>query len=332
MKPKLYIFLAILVSFTAPAQAAVFKIATIAPDGSSWMKNMRAGGAEVEKRTQGRVTFKFYPGGVMGSDKSVLRKIRIRQLQGGAVTIGSMTHIYPDIQIYSLPLLFRSLQEVDYVRKRIDRQLTQGLEKKGFVNFGFAEGGFAYLMSNKPVRSIQDLTTEKVWVPSGDQMSLTVFRNAKISPVPLQMADVMTGLQTGLINTITSPSMAAIALQWYTRVKYLTDTPLSYTAGILIIDRKAFYKISPRDQKLVREVMTKTYIKMNKQNRIDNRKARSVLQGQGIKFITLSAKARQSWQIVAERSQQELAKKGQFNPATLKKILDLLAIYRKKGK
>lgn len=332
MKPRIYIFLAILVFFITPTQAAVLKIATLAPDGTSWMKNMRAGAAEVEKRTQGRVKFKFYPGGVMGSDKSVLRKIRIRQLQGGAVTIGSMTHIYPDIQIYSLPMLFRSLREVDYVRKRIDPQLMQGLEKKGFVNFGFAEGGFAYLMSNKPVRSIQDLTTEKVWVPSGDQMSLTVFKNAKISPVPLQIADVMTGLQTGLINTITTPSMAAIALQWYTRVKYLTDAPLSYTAGILIIERKAFYKLSPRDQRLVRQIMTKTYIKMNRQNRIDNHKARSVLQGQGIKFIKLSPKARESWQIVAVRSRQELAKKGQFNPATLKKIMGLLATYRKKGK
>ena len=332
MKSRIYIFLAILVLFATPTQAAVFKIATIAPDGSSWMKNMRAGAAEVERHTQGRVKFKFYPGGVMGSDRSVLRKIRIRQLQGGAVTVGSVAHAYPDIQIYSLPLLFRSLKEVDYVRKRIDPQLTQGLERKGFVNFGFAEGGFAYLMSNKPVRSIQDLNTEKVWVPSGDQMSLTVFRNAGISPVPLQLADVMTGLQTGLINTITAPSMAAIALQWYTRVKYLTDAPLSYTAGILIIDRKAFNKLSPGDRKMVRNIMTKTYIKMNRKNRVDNHKARSVLQGQGIKFIKPSAKAMESWRIVAERSQQELAKKGQFNPATLKRIKGLLAVYRKKGK
>ncbi|GMQ92182.1 MAG: TRAP transporter substrate-binding protein [Gammaproteobacteria bacterium] len=332
MKSKIYIFLAILVLFATSTQAAVFKIATIAPDGSSWMKNMRAGAAEVEKHTQGRVKFKFYPGGVMGSDRSVLRKIRIRQLQGGAVTVGSVAHVYPDIQIYSLPLLFRSLKEIDYVRKRIDPQLIKGLERKGFVNFGFAEGGFAYLMSNKPVRSIQDLNTEKVWVPSGDQMGLTVFRNAGISPVPLQLADVMTGLQTGLINTITAPSMAAIALQWYTRVKYLTDAPLSYTAGILIIDRKAFNKLSPGDRKMVRNIMTKTYIKMNRQNRIDNQKARSVLQGQGIKFIKPSAKAMESWRIVAKRSQQELAKKGQFNPSTLKKILGLLATYRKKGK
>ena len=123
-----FVLVPILIVLLTPAYARVIKIATISPDGTLWMQEMRAGASEIKKRTQGRVVIKFYPGGVMGSDSNVLRKIRIGQLQGGAVTTGGLSGIDPDVDIYGLPYLFSSLEQVDFVRQRMDESLIKGLE------------------------------------------------------------------------------------------------------------------------------------------------------------------------------------------------------------
>jgi TRAP-type C4-dicarboxylate transport system substrate-binding protein len=132
------------------ASAAELKIATIAPDGSFWMTEVRKGADEIATRTSSRVTFRLYPGGTMGNDQAVLRKMRIGQLHGGAILAGSLAAIDPDVQIYSLPLVFRSYDEVDYVRQRMDQQVVGRLAAQGYVSFGMIEGGFAYLMSQNP--------------------------------------------------------------------------------------------------------------------------------------------------------------------------------------
>lgn len=209
------------------------------------MQKMQAGANEIHRKTDNRVRFKFFGGGIMGNDDAVLRKIRIGQLHGGAVTAGSLSHLYGDGIIYGLPMKFKSLQEIDRVRKKMDPMLMEGFEKSGFVTFGMAEGGFAYLMSNNPIRTTEDLGTHKVWIPGNDLITAAVLKRVGINPIPLPMADVLTSLQTGLVDTIPAPPIAAILLQWHTRVRYLTEIPLSYTYGLLAVDRKVFAKIVP---------------------------------------------------------------------------------------
>lgn len=276
---------------TAPAFASnttTFKIATIAPDGTTWMLEMRNGAKSIAGRTEGRVRFRFYPGGVMGNDKSVLRKVRIGQLHGGAVTGSGLRLIDPGTMIYSLPFTFRSEDEIDYVRARMDPMLIDGLERAGFVTLGFAEGGFAYLMSSTPLRRMEDLKGRKVWIPDGDSVSRAMFEDINVSPIPLPLPDVLTGLQTGLIDTVGTSPIGAIALQWHTRVKYLTDTPVGYLYGALLIDRRAFSKLDAKDQIVVREVMSEIATRLNRQTREDAEKVRQTLQDQGITFVTPS--------------------------------------------
>ena len=109
--------------FSPAAAAKTLKIATLAPAGTSWMKQMKEGARIIKQRTEGRVKIKFYPGGVMGNDKSVHRKIKIGQLHGGAFTPGGLAQIDTSIQSLGLPLMFNTLAEVDYVRKRMDSVL-----------------------------------------------------------------------------------------------------------------------------------------------------------------------------------------------------------------
>ncbi|MBT8421849.1 MAG: TRAP transporter substrate-binding protein DctP, partial [Gammaproteobacteria bacterium] len=148
-----------------PAGALEIKIATVAPEGSEWMREHRAAGDTIRERTDGRVNFKFYGGGVMGNDKKVLRKIRIGQLQGAAFTTRGMAERYFDIVLYGLPFAFRSQDEVDYVRSKLDERLMTGLEEAGFISFGFAGGGFATFMSGDPIAEQADLEGKKIWVP-----------------------------------------------------------------------------------------------------------------------------------------------------------------------
>lgn len=316
-----------LLIFCLPAQlpAQTLKIATLSPDGTSWMRSMRTAGKKISKRTEGRVKLRFYPGGVMGNDASVMRKIRVGQLQGGAVTPGALAAVDKDVQVYSVPFLFRDLREVDRVRRSMDKRLMSGLERNGFVGFGFAEGGFAYLMSRTPVKTVQELKARKVWSPEGDRVVLTAFESVGISPVSLPITDVLTALQTGLVDTVASPAVGAIALQWHTKVKYLTDVPLLYTYGFLVISDKAFKKLSPEDQEVVREVLNRTFKAIDRQNRKDNTEALAVLKRQGIVFVEPPPKDLARWRQTVDTAVKKLERQGFFSKGVVERVRKLLA-------
>ena len=323
-QPVFIISLILLAGSLTSAQAQVLKIATVSPDGAMWMKKMREGAAEIAKLTEGRVKFKFYPGGVMGNSQSVLRKMRFGQLQGGAFTVGSLAKVYPDIQLYTLPLLFASQEEVDYVRARMDDSLMQGLAQHGLIGFGFAGGGFAYTMSVSPQNSMQDLRAHKLWVPAGDVITSTTMQVAGISPIPLPLSEVLTGLQTGMIDTVAISPVGAIAFQWYTKATYFMDHPLNYICALMAIDKKAFNKIKPADQKIVQQVMSRIYQEIDKQNRLDNTKAREVLRKQGVTFVSFSPALLADWEKFAKKAIQQLGEKGAFSPAMLKTLQENL--------
>ncbi len=164
----------LLLIYSTSTPALTLKIATLSPGGSFWMQKMREGSAEILKQTDGRVKFKFYPGGVMGKNEDVIRKIRLHQLQGAAITGNSLRNIYPDIQIYNLILKFRDLAEVDFVRRKMDKELMTGLEQHGFVPLGFAEIGMAYIMSVEPVQELDQMRSRKAWVPENNKALLKI--------------------------------------------------------------------------------------------------------------------------------------------------------------
>ena len=315
----------ILVMLVGRAHALELKIATLSPEGSSWMKEMREGAMEVAQKTDYRVKFKFYPGGIMGDDKTVLRKIRFGQLHGGAVVSNSLTQSFPDNQIYNLPMIFQSFEEVDYVRTRMDKRIIEGFEKNGFITFGLAEGGFAYMMSNSPLQTLADLRKQKVWIPENDSTALETVRAFGVTPIPLSIADVRTGLQTGLIDTVTTSPIGAIALQWHTQVKYLMDNPLMYVYAVLALDRKAFNKISLDDQNVVNRVMGDVFRKIDRQNREDNVSALEVLRKQSIQFVKLNTESRKEWHAKASLVAGRLIEAGALSReivSTLEKYLD----------
>ncbi len=319
---------ALLIAPTVGAQIVRLKIATMAPDGTIWMKGLQKAADEVKERTDGRVSFRFYPGGTMGTDSAVLRKIRIGQLHGGVVLAGSLADVDPDMEIYSLPLLFRSNGEVDFVRERMDQVLIDGLEAKGFVSFGLTETGFTYLMSSKPTRTFDDLKGRKTWMMQDDPVSLAIVEAAGLSPVPLPISDVLTGLQTGLIDSVAAPAVGAIALQWFTKAKYLTDLPITYVCGTTVVSAKAFNRMSAEDQVILREVLGRANRELNATSRSDNAKAREALAGQGVEFVDPTDDTRAKWDEIAAAATKRLVAQRAYNPATMAMIEDLVTEYR----
>ncbi|HVJ29086.1 MAG TPA: TRAP transporter substrate-binding protein DctP [Gammaproteobacteria bacterium] len=319
----------LLAGAVATANAADIKIATVAPDGSRWMQQMRAGAEEVKTRTAGRVTLKFYPGGVMGNDAQVLRKIRIGQLQGGAFTAGGLAERYPALNLYGIPLLFSSLDEVDAVRSALDPELAAGLEQAGFVTFGFIEGGFANLLSNEPIRSVEDMRRKKVWVPEGDNISFLAMETMGLSPSVLPVTDVLTGLQTGLIDITFASPVAALVLQWHTKVKYITDIPVSYSMGVFAIEKGVYAGLSAEDQRVVREVMGRYILGLDHEARDDNRKATEVLARSGLETVTVNHSDLEGWRKSIESIHPQLRARPDIDAALFDRLLAVLAEYRR---
>ena len=331
MTPKRSILLLVflcLAAWTAPMYAQTIKIATIAPESSSWMKDMKAGAKAIEEATEGRVKFKFYGGGVQGNDKQVQRKMRTGQLHGGAFSSGGLNRFHKDADIFALPMIFRTVDEARYVRDELEPEVRQRLEDGGYVNFGLAAAGFAYMMTNQPARSLNDLNGRKVWLPEGDPIGFAAMKALGVAPVVMPVTDVMTGLQTDLLDSITAPPVGAVVFQWHTRVKYLTDVPIAYVYAALLIDKRVFSKIAPEDQKVVREVMEGIYRKFDKYGVSDNDEALQAILDGGIEKVSPNPLEVEEWRGIVNQSHRELGKKGVFDLALYEQMQSLLENYR----
>ena len=318
----------LLMAGVSVASAQTIKLATIAPEGSPWMNSMRAGAKEIGERTDGRVKFKFYGGGVQGNDRQVLRKMRIGQLHGGAFTSNVLLEFQKDSVLYAMPMLFNNIGEVKFARDHMDDKLRDLLEQAGYVNFGFAGGGFAHIMSIRSIANLDDLKGLKVWIPEGDRVSYEAATALGISPVIMPLTDVMTGLQTELIDTIMSPPSATIILQWNTKVSYITDLPLSYIFAMLVIEKKYFDRIQPADQAIVREVMEKIYRGFDQQGDKDNENAYAALLNDGMKAVTPDLGQVPEWHQVVQETNHRLAQQGIVDAGLLNEIECYVAAYR----
>ena len=206
--------------------------------------------------------------------------------------------------------------------------LQLAFEAAGFISFVFASGGVAILMSNTPVKGLDDLKGKRVWVPEGDSISYASMEALSLAPVTLPLTDVLTGLQTGLIDIVAMSPIGALVLQWHTKIKYMTEIPLVYTVGFMAVDKRAFSKLSEADQQVVRDVMQETYEKFDHTNLEDNREARDALLNAGIDSVPFDADEVARLRERLMESNRILGQEGAFSMALYDEMLSYVKEYR----
>lgn len=216
---------------SGPAAAQVtLKIATLAPEGSIWMQAIHDAKTEIEAATGGAVKLKIYPGGIMGSEKDVLFKIKTGQLQGGGFMGYAIGKICPDSTALMFPMVFRNYEEVDAVLEKMRPYLAANARANGFEAMGWTEVGFSYAYGMKPIGTLEALRATKVW-GLDSPMLMELFAAGRITAIPANVTDVLTALQTGSLETVFGPPTAAVAVQWHTRIRHYNTMRLTYAIG-----------------------------------------------------------------------------------------------------
>lgn len=323
------IFAVLLGGSTVALAATQIKIATLAPQNSQWATDFTAGAAEIKERTEGRVILKFYWGGAQGATAKVLQKMKIGQLHGGTFSPTDFQKQFPELNLYGLPFVFQSEDEVNYVRSFLDPQLEERFEELGYVSFGFASGGFAIIMSNEPIRGHADLKGKKIWLPEGDLISFEAMKALQLTPYPSSLTNVLTGLQTGLIDVVAIPPAVAVALQWHTKVKYVTRVPVLYVMGFMGIQKKAFARLDPADQEIVREVMSGVYTKVGERSMRESDNAVEALMSVGLEMVEPTPGEFEKMSEVAADTNRKMAQKGMFSLEFLQQMQSHIDDYRK---
>lgn len=313
----------------ATQAATTLKIATIVPAGTPFMQELRKADEEIRRQTGDRVQLKLYPGGVMGSDQAVLRKLRIGQLDGSVVTAVGLQNVHPDTQIYSLPFTFRSYEEVEYVRRHLDPVIRERVAERGYVLAGISEGGFTYLFSKQSIRTLEDLKQARLWAPEGDPVTARMFENAGANTVSLPLSDVYTSLQTGLVDAVTINPAGAIGLQWHTGVRYQVDAPLLLLMGMLVFDQSALAPLRADDRETMLAIFRDTFERLDEVNRRANSEAQQALLEQGIERVEPTRPpSERKWQQVADHTLEQMAAEGAFNAELYHRVRSLVNDYR----
>lgn len=221
----------------------MIKFATVAPEGSTWVKCMRELDKRLRSKSEGRIGFRIYAGGIAGDELDVLKKIRIGQLHCSAFSGVGITEVLPIWRVLELPFLFRNRLEIERVHAELESLFIDEFRKKGFEYLAWAEVGDIHLFSKKEINARSDMKGLKIWTWSGDPVSKKTFSVMGSTPIPLSITDVTTAINTNMIDTVYAPPIGALAMQWHTGMKYMTGLPLTHSTGAILISRTYFDKI-----------------------------------------------------------------------------------------
>ena len=319
----------------SPAQQHTIKFATLATDGSTWMNVFKEYDAAIRKESGGRMGFKIYPGGVQGEDKDVMRKIRLGQLHSAGITGVGVGDIASRLRILDAPFLFQNYAEVDHLHAVMDAEFQQAFAENDFVLLGWAEVGFVYIFTNTPVRNAADMKGVKMWMWEGDPIAEAAFRALGVNPIPLSVVDVLTSLQTGLINGAYTSPLAALVLQWNTRVKYMTTLPLADASGAVVVSKKKFDTLPADLQEILVRNGKKFMAELTVKSRVENAAAIETLKKNGIQIVEIKdPKQLQEYAAIGKAARQSLVKKL-YDQAYLDRVEKTVADFRatkEKGK
>ncbi|MDP7475451.1 MAG: TRAP transporter substrate-binding protein DctP [Candidatus Marinimicrobia bacterium] len=288
------------------AKKIIVKMATLAPEGTDWHGLLVDLGQQWIEATDGEVRLRIYPGGVVGDERDMIRKMRIGQIHGAAITNEGMTEINPYFSAFFMPMMYQSYEEVDFVRERLNDELYDETEKNGFKILTMVDVGWVYWFSSEPVYTPEDLKKSKIFTWAGDYKSAQLYEKHGYQPVPMAITDVLSGLQTGLINTLGFNPMYALAQQLFGIADNMLDMKWGNMTAAIVIDNRTWNRIKPEYQSMMLDIAQNMGNNFQKKNRHETNKAIDVMKEYGLTVNTPMPDQVKKWENLIERMYPDL--------------------------
>jgi TRAP-type transport system periplasmic protein len=228
---------------TASAQTIAIRMGTLAPKNSRWHQILLEMGEQWKKVSGGKVELKVYPGGEQGDEPAMVQKMRIHSLQSVALSGAGLSGIEPGVSALQIPLMIDSYEELDYVRDHIAARLEKGLAQRGYIVLNWADAGWIYFFSKQPATRPDEFRKMKLCVLMGDNTTFEIYKANGFHPQALAATDILTGLQTGLIDSFQSPTIVALANQWFGGAKNMLDLKLAVLVGATLLSKDTWDRI-----------------------------------------------------------------------------------------
>jgi len=273
---------------------------TLAPEGSSWHQILKTMGEKWSQAPDGGITLRIYPGGVLGDEPDLVRKMRIGQIQSAALTAVGLADIDPAVAALQIPMMFESYDELDQVRERLRPTLEKRMEDRGFVVLNWGDAGWVMFFAKEPLARPDDLKKMKLFVWAGDNTAIDLWKAAGFSPVPLASTDILPGLQTGLINAFDTTPLLAASSQWFGLAPHMLDLKWASLVGATVITRKAWEAIPAAARDAVKRAALEAGERLKGEIRAANDKAIAAMQKRGLTVHTISAEDEALWRRAAE--------------------------------
>ena len=281
-------------------EAVTLRIASLAPAGSSWMKVLNAWKATLEKETEGRLKLRFYPGGSQGDERDFVRKMRVGQLDGGVVTMTGMSMLVRPMVILVLPDFLDTYEKLDRVRLKMAEEFEKLFEDEGFTLVAWGDAGKTRLFSQKKIERPSDIKSMRPWMWKDDLIFIEFYDVIGASGVRLGVPEVYPGLQTKMIDVVTSSALTAVALQWYTRVQYMTGHNSAIIAGGVVMRKEKLDGLTPDLKEAFLRTSKRAETLLHKSIRRDDQKAYEVVLKKGI-IATDTSKYKAEWAAAAKQ-------------------------------
>ena len=292
--------LALPVARAAGAGPIVVKMATLAPEGSAWYKILAQMGDDWKKASGGAVSLRIYPGGVVGDEDAMIRKMRVGQLQAAAVTGIGLATIDRSFYALHVPMMFASDEEFDFVRDRLAPMLEKRLEEKGYVVLNWGDAGWVHFFAKEPFTRPAEVKAMKLYVGAEDATLVQLYKETGFRPVNLSVVDILPGLQTGLINAFDTTPLAALAFQWFALAPHMADLRFAPLTGATIIDKRAWAKIPADLRPKILEASRTGGQRLRGEIRKLNEEAVKVMVRNGLKISRIPPEAQAEWRKLIE--------------------------------
>jgi TRAP-type transport system periplasmic protein len=279
------------------------RLGTLAPKGSSYTKRLQAMGEEWRKAPGGGALLTIYPDGAMGSEEDMVRRMRLGQLQAALVTTTGLSEIEPGVSgLQSMPKVYRTLEEVDFIAQKLQPLLERRMEAKGFIVLFWSDTGFVRFFSKQPVVAPDDLRKTKLFVAASRPAEAEIYRFVGCHPVLLEVADILPSLQTGLIDCVCMPPSIALALQIDGVAPNMLDMNWVPLSGAAVISKKTWDTIPPETQEAIRVSAREAGKLIKADGRRENIESIEAMKKRGLKVHTLTPQLDAEWDEVVAKS------------------------------